>query len=184
MKANPELTALLKLAHSPIKNYIVPGLTSYLIGNEGPNGCIRLFVSSRMQHVHIAPHSHRYDFVSRVIQGQAVNRTWVQAEASDYSADIYMARKLTYKGSPGAYDTADIAVGLYTSSSKSYRAEQDSQYSMSHKEIHSIVFGKDAAVLIMQGPEITDSSIMLLPFVEGEVCNTAKVEPWMFKRVT
>jgi hypothetical protein len=187
---NLELEALLKHAHSPIQNYIVPGLKSYMIGNEGPNGCIRLFVASREQLVAIAPHNHRYDLVSRVLQGRVLNRIWTAYTGAlrDPAADYYVARKLTYKGAPGQYDTEDGDTALYTSSTRIYSASgensQTAQYSMSHKDIHSIQFSKDAAVLVMQGPDVSASSIVLLPKVDGETCDTAKTEPWMFKRAS
>lgn len=40
---------LLAMRHSPRHNYVVPGLTSWLIGQPAPTGTVRLFESHRKQ---------------------------------------------------------------------------------------------------------------------------------------
>ena len=38
-----DIDLLKKMRHSPVRNYAVPGLTSWLVGEPGPNGCVRNF---------------------------------------------------------------------------------------------------------------------------------------------
>jgi hypothetical protein len=53
---------------------------------------------------------------------------------------------------------------------------------MTADEIHSIFFGRDTSVLFFEGPNVSDTSIILEPVVDGETIPTFKVEPWAFKR--
>ena len=54
-----------KLKHSPIHNYILPGLTSWVLKPAGDgHGMIRMFEASRETQEFITPHSHRETYYS------------------------------------------------------------------------------------------------------------------------
>lgn len=78
------------MAHSGIHNYVVPGVSSYLIGGtpQGGEGCVRLFHCERDQQEAVTPHSHRFNFHCVVLKGQVINRVWRPSEGSR-NADIY-----------------------------------------------------------------------------------------------
>ena len=59
---NFSIEALLRMKHSPVRNYAIPGLTSSLIGSPSPNGTVRIFECSREHQEPIIPHSHRFSF--------------------------------------------------------------------------------------------------------------------------
>src|SRR6185436_17204277 len=60
--------------YSPIRNYVVPGVTSWIIAPETPeHGLFRLFTCDRFQLVTVAPHSHRYDLNCTVMNGAVYN---------------------------------------------------------------------------------------------------------------
>ncbi len=50
----PLIQLVQKIKHSPIRNYIIPGLTSWLIRDHGDNGMVRLFEMTRHQIAEIA----------------------------------------------------------------------------------------------------------------------------------
>jgi hypothetical protein len=84
------IPALRAMAHSPVRNYAIPGLTSWLIGQPSPKGTMRLFESSRQHQEAITPHSHRFDFQCWVLEGFVVNRVWTRAHNTDTkAADLY-----------------------------------------------------------------------------------------------
>ncbi len=165
-------------AHSPLKNYAIPGLTSYLIGNPGPAGTVRLFHSSRLHQEPITPHSHRFDFTCVVLKGEVTNRVW--SSASSQTGDLFQTTRLNYKGEPGKYEAEPLGQGY--KSFADYVYHEGHTYSMKAEEIHSIYFGKNTEVLFFEGPSIRDYTVILEPVAYGEVVPTFKVEPWMFKK--
>lgn len=179
---NFSIDALLKMVHSPIHNYIVPGLTSWLIGAPSPQGTVRLFHMSREQQEGIAPHSHRFDFQCWVLSGRVRNRLWTRdhyARLSDH--DTYKCTRMIYLGEPGRYRFEPLDDWTYTYADSTYAAGDC--YSMEHDEIHSIHFSRGARVLFLEGPQLTDTSIVLEPVTEhGGHVPTAAVLPWMFLR--
>ena len=92
-----------RMAHSPLRNYALPGVTSYLIGERAKDGSMmRLFHSDRLQVIAVAPHSHRYNFEAHVLQGDVKNRLWAIAQDRN-PGDRYCSVVLEYLGQPGAY---------------------------------------------------------------------------------
>jgi len=163
-----------RIAHSPLQNYVIPGLTSYLLSTPGPDGVVRLLQNSRLQLTNVTPHSHRFDFTCLVLQGCVLNRLWTRQD----DGDLYAATKLVYQGKPGSYKTEFAGPGAWTFSEQHYH--EGEQYDMKANEVHSILFSKDAIVLFHEGPQVSDTSIILEPYVDGKIIPTFKVEPWMF----
>lgn len=163
--------------HSPVRNYIVPGLTSWMIANNGDGkGCVRMFESERHLVGEIAPHSHRYDFVCQVLSGFVRNRLWTPSE----SGDLMTSFCLTYHGI-GRYSKVEGDRRRYDWTEHEYRAGD--WYAMEYDEIHSIYFSRGARVLFFEGPAVGDSSVYLEPY-DNETHTTIermKVEPWMFQ---
>ncbi len=174
-----DLTFIDKMKHSPVRNYAIPGLTSWLIGAPSKHGCVRLFECSREHHEPITPHSHRFDFECLVLAGSVRNIIWTEV-ATPRCGDLFMESRLVYRGGIGHYETERGTSQLYLGSPYLYKAGD--RYSMKADEIHSIYFSRGAKVLFFEGPTIADSSLILEPYVDGEVVPTFKVEPWMFKR--
>ena len=170
------------MKHSPIRNYIIPGLTSWLISTPTKeHGCVRLFENDRQPFHTIEPHSHRFDFSCQVLEGTVTNRVWRPAVQSEQPhADEFMIKFMQYKGEVGEYKTTIGGVNRWVSTETTYGAGQ--WYHMVSDQIHSIQFSKGAKVLFFEGPENNDITMLLQPWVDRELVNTFKVEDWMFKR--
>jgi hypothetical protein len=175
MNANDfDIKMLLAMRHSPLRNYIVPGLTSWLIGSPSENGCVRMFQCEREQMEFITPHSHRFDFQCLVLAGNVENRIWSR---ETYAGDWYTSSTLVCEG-PGKYKTVGGTIGRWSSTARIFNTGDC--YSMTHREVHSIKFSKDACVLFFEGPLADDSSTILEPHVDGITIPTFKTESWMF----
>lgn len=185
MNASSEqhLQFVLKLAHSPLHNYVIPGLTSYLIGEQAnqthKRGRVRLFVSEREHFEPITPHSHRFDFTCHVLKGCVSNTIWTPAD-SPLDGDIYMRSRLMYEGSPGEYTALPISEERWVKETTQYN--EGDTYQMTADQVHSIHFSRGAHVLFFEGPNVSDTNIILEPVANGEHIKTFKTEPWMFKR--
>lgn len=172
---NLNIRMLLEMRHSPLHNYIVPGLTSWLIGAPSVNGCVRLFECSRNQQEAITPHSHRFDFQCAVLRGKVTNRLW----SRDHSGDWFQS-STQQCDEAGIYQTKPQSVDRWSY----FDAEHETGefYSMLSTQVHSIIFSKDARVLFFEGPRIQEHSIILEPHVDGETIPTFQVQPWMFRK--
>jgi WD40 repeat protein len=169
---------LIKKAYSPLKNYIIPGLTSSLITAPSEDGCIRLFESSREHQEQLTPHSHRFDFKCYVVKGWVTNIIW-NKEWIAGNGDRFVSSTLTYQGAAGKYKTSVGEPVFYSPSKETYQAGD--WYSMRRHQIHSIQFSRNAQVLFFEGKTETDESVILEPEVDGTVIRTFKTEKWMFK---
>jgi hypothetical protein len=167
---------LLAMKHSPVRNYAIPGLTSWLIGAPSDQGCIRLFECSREHMEPIIPHSHRFDFQCWVLQGWVRNRIW---RRNPVEGDWFMT-STQRQGRMGGYDMQEAGTARFTYDETTYG--KDEWYSMTHREIHSIWFGRDTKVLFFEGPKKAEETTILEPMCDGVRVPTFKVEPWMFKR--
>jgi len=173
------IDAILKMSHSHIRNYVLPGLKSSLLGDSGKNGLVRILQGSCYQFEAVTPHSHRFDFVCQVLSGQVKNYVWKKALPMDYAeASDYQSTTLHYLGEIGNYATEPGPIEKWTWHSTDYAAGD--WYSMKADEVHSIRFSRDAVVLFFEGPQISDKSIALEPVVDGGVIPTLLVKPWMF----
>lgn len=164
------------MLHSPVRNYAIPGLTSWLVGNPSPAGTVRFFECSRDHQENITPHSHRFNFQCWVIAGEVRNRVWTAA----LYGDQFTHTNLVYEGDIGQYRKVRIGVSRYLYHEDTYKSGE--WYSMESKQIHSIQFTKGAQVLFLEGPTVDNQSTILEPFVDGQDVPTFKVEPWMFQR--
>lgn len=173
--------ALVAMGNSPIRNYVIPGVTSKLLGAPAADGSVvRLFESSREQVESVTPHSHRYAFTAVVLRGWVENVLWTQAWSHD--TDFYAETPLVFGGASGVYTRGEAArPKRFQRTAARYEAGQS--YSMAAHEIHSIWFSRGAVVLMFEGPHVADQSVILEPWVDGAVIeNGARVEPWMFQR--
>lgn len=171
-----DIQLLLKLAHSRMDNYVIPGLTSYLIGEQTEQGTLRLFHNTRAHQEVITPHSHRFDFKCLVLKGSVLNRTWTP----EADGDLHYVTELEYRGTNGKYTRVPKTVSSWVYSDERYTAGQT--YKMRHDEVHSIWFGRDTFVLFFEGPQASDTSIIIEPCVNGDHIKTMKTEPWMFRK--
>lgn len=165
-----------RMIHSPVQNYIVPGLTSWLLGEPSERGKVRVFTCAREHHEHIVPHSHRYDFECMVVRGYVKNYIW----CLDDMGDDFAVTTIRYKDEIGSFDRCHTEIAKYSARSNSYH--QNEVYRMNHKQIHSIEFSRDAIVLFLEGPELTKESVMLEPYVGGKKIPTGTIEDWMYLR--
>lgn len=177
---NFDLRELLRMAHSPVRNYVLPGLTSSLIGAPSPHGTVRLFQNTRDHQETITPHSHRFDFQCWVLRGSVRNRLWLSRGYNDGESDLYRKTTLSYRGTIGEYDATSGEDGWWHHKTYTYEAGQC--YGMASHEIHSIFFSRDAIVLFFEGPAKADASVILEPVAYGEVVPTFEVKSWMFQR--
>lgn len=172
------LEHLATMKHSPISNYGgIPGVTSWLIGTPSGRGLVRLMECSRTHQEPVIPHSHRFDFVCLVLSGSVRNLIWEPYATSDQ----FVQSTITYGGEPGQYTKKRGAAGGWRAFERRY--QKDETYSMKADEVHSIFFSRGTSVLFFEGPQVSDTSVILEPFVDGDLVPTFKVEPWAFKRV-
>lgn len=179
MTNNVSLDHILSMAHSHVRNYVIPGLTSSLIGTPGPQGTLRLFQCSREHQEVITPHSHRFDLACLVLEGWVKNRLWTKTSAVG-DGDEYQTIHLEYCGEIGQYQKHHGEVTRWEFNDYSF--DKGEWYFMQADEVHSIHFSRGCAVLLFEGPQISSTSICIEPFVDGEVVETMDVKPWMFKR--
>ncbi|QFZ84558.1 hypothetical protein GFK26_18185 [Variovorax paradoxus] len=165
------------MARQPVRNYIAPGLSSYIIGAPHEGGCVRLFESEREQQFAITPHSHRFDFHCLVLQGRVTNRLWRKSTAGD----DFVETKLIFD-SLGKYKRGATEAVRRVSHDTVYSAGQG--YAMKAEEVHSIYFGRDTSVLFFEGPNVLNTSVILEPWVDEKAIETFRVEPWMFQKET
>lgn len=177
---NQVLDQINRMKHSPIRNYVIPGLTSWMISVPNSDGsCIRFLESSRIQTETITPHSHRFGLSNLVLAGEVHNTLWtVTTDHQTRHAEPYMATEQTYGGKPGLYGCASKKEVMARSVTSVYKVGQS--YAMRANEIHSIHFSKGAAVLLIEGAKENETSVILEPLVDGLVIQTRRVEPWMF----
>ena len=169
--------ALIKsMTRSRVRDYVIPGLTSSLIGGED-KGMVRLFSQEREHEEPITPHSHRFDFNCLVLSGSVRNRIWTV----DAHGDQYQETVLEHHGTFGDQSRrADVAVNRWVYVEKAYVAGE--VYAMRAEQIHSIYFSRGAEVLFFEGPSHSNTSVMLEPVSDGRVIPTFRVDPWMFRR--
>lgn len=167
------------MTHSQLQNYVIPGLTSSLVGAINPEtGGVRLFECSRNHHESITPHSHRFDFQCLVLAGRVRNIVWTPT--GDSTGDHYGETILAYKGAPGEYERRGGTLQRYETRESIYSTGQ--WYGMRAHEIHSIYFDRGTSVLFFEGPEVTNQTVILEPFVGGQRVPTFEVKDWMFQR--
>jgi hypothetical protein len=176
VKVDLDVERIDQIAHSPIRNYVVPGVTSWLIGERSTKGCVRMFTCERDHVEPVTPHSHRFGFHAVVLHGRVTQRLWRQK----WNGDVYRSSVLKYEGDAGKYQQIPGGSEPWTFSDELY-GPGDS-YSMRPEELHSIYFARGTKVLVFEGPTELGHSTILEPVVDGEVCETFRVDPWMFKR--
>jgi hypothetical protein len=171
------LNYLREMMSSRVGNYILPGMSSSLVAEDGKgaNGRVRVFEATREQRDQITPHSHRFSFQCLVLRGTVWNILWKE----DPSGDEYQLSSLYYEDM-GKYKKTPVRVGRFKEEETYYGTGQ--WYSMAAHEIHSIEFSKDAIVLFFEGVSYMRTTEILEPWVDGELVPTFRVEPWMFKK--
>lgn len=166
-----------------LRNYIVPGLTSYLVGNNQKSaGQVRMFFAERETLEFITPHSHRFDFTCLVLSG-SVENTVFERVAAPHSEDWCLSSINQVCGTDGLnkYEhVRDPEPTRWCHLTTLYEPGQT--YSMTHKQLHSIQFATDTRVLFFEGPELTSTSHMIEPWCDGKVIPTFRTEAWMFEK--
>lgn len=170
MKALAEL--LQQMKSDTVTNYVIAGLDSSLI----TKGCVRLFENSREHLDSITPHSHRFDFVCLVLQGWVENTIW--EEVKGQFGDEFQLSKIIYNGVIGQHTKIPNNVGRFRSTTT--RHDKGEYYSMESHEIHSIKFSKGAKVLFFEGPAKSNESVIIEPYVRGQVIPTFENKAYMF----
>lgn len=175
---------LQSMLHSPVRNYVLPGLTSWLVGGVR-YGRVRMFVSERDTREWIVPHSHRFDFACLVLTGEVVNTTFheIPSEKDVPKPNLYAVGRIrrTVFGKFGDYEIIrGTSPKLFLEQRHRYSSGQE--YAMRSEEIHSISFSRGARVLFFEGPERVPETTFLEPWCDGRVVPTFTVEPWMFER--
>lgn len=167
--------------HSPLRNYIIPGLTSWLLIDPDSRGCVRLFEMTREQLMGVAPHSHRFDFTCIVLRGRVINTIWRKVPFNQcIGGDKFTMTELHYLGKPGEYEASIVSqCERFESTSNTY--EVGDMYSMKASEIHSIHFARGSLVMFFEGPSIGNATTLLDPFEGGETIPQSDVQRWMFK---
>ena len=176
------INALNAMRHNALRNYIVPGLTSELIG--GPeHGKVRLFTATRQTHEFITPHSHRFDFCGLVLSGQ-VSNTLFECPGIPGTDEMWCESTINRVCGPDGiekYTHSRSDNGKFYSEHTTVYEAGDS-YFMAASDIHSVKFSQGAQVLVFEGPPLGEFSMMLEPWVDGKVVPTFRTESWMFEK--
>ena len=153
-----------------IQHYAIPYLTSHQVQSA------EILHMEHYQHGLVAPHSHRHNLLFVVLEGAVSNDLYLP----DDRGPEYLIRTIKYGGRPGKYSSDnEEARGRFRSVRYSFNAGDC--FRMLADEIHSIYFGKDAKLLRVSGPELTETSLQLIPVTDKAVCvDIAAVQPWMF----
>lgn len=160
-----------------LRNYVVPGLTSTLLASTEGGGKLRLFEMDREQEHYVVPHDHRYDFTAFVLAGMAeqiaydVHHVSTPGEAR-WAAFQYLHRDGRLAGRSWGYFAGTIRRATYL---------RGDSYRMGAKEWHSIRFGAGSRVLMVEGAGSGGYSSVLLPMVNGRLCDTFLVRDWMME---
>lgn len=181
------IKAVEPMLNNTLKNYIVPGLHSHLVGGVH-HGKVRIFQAERTTRDAITPHSHRFDFTCLVLRGTVHNTIYRAAYdhmgAKDKAELWCMSTIDQVCGKEGIRTFThkrDDRPSEWISQTSCFEAGDT--YSMAWDEIHSIVFERYALVMFFEGPEKTQRSNMIEPWVDGRVVPTFKTEDWMFEKM-
>lgn len=165
---------------SRLDNYIVPGLVSHIVGGEH-KGKVRLFSINRTATDFVTPHSHRFDFTCLVLKGRVQNTIFVEGgETGDEWCVSTISQVCGPNGLLDYVHKRDDKPTRWTQDTRTYEAGDT--YSMRYDELHSIQFARGSKVLFFEGPQVTNESRMIEPWVGGQVVPTFRTEPWMFRR--
>lgn len=171
------------MLNSRLDNYIIPGLASELVGG-GAFGKVRLFSTDREARDFITPHSHRFDFTCLVLAGTVYNTIYTEDQMR--TGDEWLGSTIDQVcGQNGLLEYKHVRDGTpnnWDQQTSTYVASDT--YSMKHHEVHSIRFERGSRVLFFEGPQVTTTSRMIEPWVNGRVVPTFKTEAWMFQRQT
>lgn len=167
------------MAHHPVRNYVIPGLTSALVAGEG-KGKVRVFTNERAHREHITPHSHRFDFACCVLEGAVENIIYTETHLAG-DGDPFCVGSLEWLKEFGRYEfRPGDQPTRFTQTSHRYVAGD--WYRMSAHEVHSIYFNRGTTVVFFEGPESYANSIVLEPWANGGRVPTFETRPWMFQR--
>lgn len=171
-----------KMSHSRIKNYVLPGLTSTLVGGAG-RGLVRLLSAERTTREHVTPHSHRFNFTCLVLRGSVTNTTYFLADTAGPSDQYVVSHMRRNSSDMGDYEieVGTLPVRMFA---RSDNFEVGETYRMSANDIHSIEFTAGTQVLFFEEPEVSNITTFLEPWVDGKRVPTFKVEDWMFEHVS
>jgi hypothetical protein len=164
---------------STISNYVVPGLESVSLGRL--NGFhVRMFHMTMNQMMYITPHSHRFDLLSFVLEGEVEHHVY-ESRGAEYEnqPSAYKLAILYQEGKLGKYETEIYSNGLFRRCETVYKAGDS--YFLNAAEYHSVIFSSGTKVLIIEGPEVDESRI-LVPLVKDTICSTLFTADWMFKK--
>ena len=168
-----ELINLLdQMKSSTLSNYVIAGLSSSLL----ENGKVRYFENSRDHQDSITPHTHRFDFTCLVLDGYVTNRIWHLCEGGD----LFVCSMLDYKGSVGDHVVASTNPETEAYDDTDYENVAGEFYSMTYNQFHSIRFSKGAKVLFFEGPQVTNTSFIIEPYVDGVLIPTYQKLDYMF----
>lgn len=160
--------------HSPVKNYVIPGLTNYLVGTNHKQ---RLFYCSRNHQEVITPHNHRYSLQCKVLKGSVVNRSWFE---SGDEGDEYAIFESEYNNEIGNYSTQEKGKSYFKF--RDLLHQEGDSYFIHENSIHSIWFSKDTAVLVEEGKTIRNTNVYIEPVVDGVIIPTIEIKSWMFTK--
>lgn len=164
---------------STISNYIAPGLESISLGQS--NGFhVRMFHMTAHQMMHITPHSHRFNLLSFVLEGQVEHHVYEKVSDGYENRPVaYNLAILSQKGKLGEYETEIYSNGMFRRYEAVYKT--GGSYFLNADEYHSVIFSRGAKVLIVEGPEVNEPKV-LVPLVKNAVCSTLFTADWMFKK--
>lgn len=173
--------ALNEMLNNTLRNYIVPGLNSHLVGG-GEFGKVRLFEAIRLTREFITPHSHRFNFTCLVLQGSVRNTIYIRTEhINDEQWCLSTINQVCGLNGLNEYEHHRSNVPSHWRAQTTVYSAGDT-YNMTYGQIHSIEFDRHTKVLFFEGPQKVSNSEMIEPWINGKVIPTFKTEDWMFEK--
>lgn len=165
------------MRRSRLRNYIVPGLTSYLIGGE-TTGKVRLFTAERPTRDMMTPHNHRFNFTCLVLSGWVRNTIYRPDGRGEAWCLSSIDQVCGANGIKKYTHTRETTPTFFKRDVTEYKPGD--VYSMDDFEIHSIEFSQGTNVLFFEGPQLCNRSNMIEPWCDDMVVPTFKTADWMF----
>src|SRR6266478_3662074 len=152
---NNLLALLPDMIHNRLGNYIIPGVTSALVGGDG-HGLVRMFSLDREARDWVTPHSHRFNFTALVLAGRVHNTLFTAGRQYARTADLWCLSTIDQVcGANGIREYTHVREtdgNYWCQDTTTY--EIGDLYSMAPQEIHSIRFERGTSVLMFEGPQV------------------------------
>lgn len=169
-------TMMLHSRPRALRNYILPGLTSYKLADLEGGGMLRVFEMERDQETEVVPHNHRYAFGCYVVHG-SVEHTIYGVSGCDRSTATHAAMQYNHVGKCIDSESARFVQATFTTRSHG----PGDYYALGPTTFHRVRFSRGTVVLFVEGPPDQQYSEVLVPYERGRICSSFVWGDWMMQ---